>query len=259
MNTFFNHSVKNFKTILVSKFFAYLLALITFVGFLVFVIASRDSAFDIGKLVGDYGNLIFRGFLNTIWISILTLIGSLFVGFLLYVLSLSKIHYFVAMVDVFTEIIYGTPLLVMIILMAFLIGPAFDNFDRPFLGITGLILYIAPFMKNVFKSGFSSIPKDQYMAMDLFGFSVKQRYQYIIIPQVIRILMPPFMNNFSLIVKGSALLYLLAFPELYYGIYVAQSQSFLFVEGYILLWMLYLVITVPLSQLTKWIEKKIIG
>jgi polar amino acid transport system permease protein len=259
MKTLLFKTLKNFKTFLVSKFFAYILALITFIGFLVFVIASRDTQFDLTKLIGEYGNLIFRGFFNTIWISLITLVGSLIVGFILYVLSLSKIYYFVALVDVFTEIIYGTPLLVMIILMAFLIGPAFDNFDRPFLGITGLILYIAPFMKNVFKSGFSSIPKDQYMAMDLFGFNVFQRYQYIIIPQVIRILMPPFMNNFSLIIKGSALLYLLAFPELYYGIYVAQSRSFLFVEGYILLWMLYLVITVPLSQFTKWIEKKIIG
>jgi polar amino acid transport system permease protein len=143
--------------------------------------------------------------------------------------------------------------------MAFLIGPAFGSFNRPFLGILGLVLYISPYMKNVFKSSFSSIPKDQYMAMDLFGFTPWQKYQYIIIPQVIRILMPPLMNNFSLIIKGSALLYLLAYPELYYGIYVAQSQSFLFVEGYILLWILYLVITIPLSQITKYIEKKVVG
>ena len=94
------------------------------------------------------------------------------------------------------------------------------------------------------------------MAMDLFGFSSWQRYQYIIIPQVIKVLMPPLMNNFSLIVKGSALLYTLAYAELYYAINIAQSRTFLFVEGYVLLWVLYLVITIPLSQLTKWIEKR---
>jgi polar amino acid transport system permease protein len=64
------------------------------------------------------------------------------------------------------------------------------------------------------------------------------------------------MNNFSLIVKGSALLYTLAYAELYYAINIAQSRTFLFVEGYVLLWVLYLVITIPLSQLTKWIEKR---
>jgi polar amino acid transport system permease protein len=175
----------------------------------------------------------------------------------MYILSISKSFFFRAFVDVFTEIIYGTPLLVMIVLMAFLIGPAFGNFNRPFLGISGLILYISPYMKNVFQSSFSSIPKEQFMAMDLFGFTPWQRYQYIIIPQVIKVLMPPLMNNFSIIVKGSALLYVLAYAELYYAINIVQSRTFLFVEGYILLWALYLVITIPLSQLSKWLERKL--
>jgi polar amino acid transport system permease protein len=111
-------------------------------------------------------------------------------------------------------------------------------------------------MKNVFKSGFSSISDEQYMAMDLFGFTAIQRYIYIIIPQVIRILMPPLMNNFSLIIKGSALLYIISYPELFQVINTAQSRSFAFVEGYLLLWISYLVITIPLSQITKLIERK---
>jgi ABC-type amino acid transport system permease subunit len=69
--------------------------------------------------------------------------------------------------------------------------------------------------------------------------------------------MPPLMNNFSLIVKGSALLNVLAFGELYYAIAIVQSRTFLFVDGYVLLWGLYLIITIPLSQLTKWLERKL--
>ena len=91
--------------------------------------------------------------------------------------------------------------------------------------------------------------------MDLFGFTPFQRDRYIIIPQVIRILMPPMMNNFSMIIKGSALLNVLSFNELYYAIRVAQSQTFAFVPGYILMWLLYLAITIPLSQVTKYVER----
>src|SRR6056297_673077 len=94
------------------------------------------------------------------------------------------------------------------------------------------------------------------MAMDLFGFTAFQRYFYIIIPQVIRILMPPLMNNFSLIIKGSALLYIISYPELFQAIDSAQARTFAYVEGYLLLWLLYLIITIPLSQLTKLIERK---
>ena len=240
-----------------NKAFNYILAILTIVSFVLYVIFVRDTEFSILSLITDYQSLLWRGFSNTIYVSIITLVGSLGLGFILYLLSLSKIPYFVALVDVFTEVIYGTPLLVMIVLMAFLIGPAFGTFNRPLMGITGLILYISPYMKNVYQSSFSSISKDHYMAMDLFGFTPFQRYRYLIIPQVIRVLMPPLMNNFSLIIKGSALLYVLAYAEIYYVINIAQSQTFLFVEGYILLWLLYLTITIPLSQLTKWIERTI--
>jgi polar amino acid transport system permease protein len=68
--------------------------------------------------------------------------------------------------------------------------------------------------------------------------------------------MPPMMNNFSLIIKGSALLNVLSFNELYYTVVVAQSKTFLFIEGYVLMWILYLIITIPLSQFTKFIERK---
>lgn len=239
------------------KVINYTIAISLFVALIVYVILVRDANFTLEPLYEDYGGLLFQGFLNTLYVSFIALLGSLIIGFIMYLMSISKSLFFRAFVDVFTEIIYGTPLLVMIVLMAFLIGPAFGNFNRPFLGITGLILYIAPYMKNVFQSSFSSIPKEQYMAMDLFGFSSWQRYQYIIIPQVIKVLMPPLMNNFSLIVKGSALLYVLAYAELYYAINIVQSRTFLFVEGYILLWGLYLLITIPLSQLSKWLERKL--
>ena len=239
------------------KVINYTIAISLFVALIVYVILVRDANFTLEPLYEDYGRLLFQGFLNTLYVSFIALLGSLILGFIMYLMSISKSLFFRAFVDVFTEIIYGTPLLVMIVLMAFLIGPAFGNFNRPFLGITGLILYISPYMKNVFQSSFSSIPKEQYMAMDLFGFTGWQRYQYIIIPQVIKVLMPPLMNNFSLIVKGSALLYVLAYAELYYAINIVQSRTFLFVEGYILLWGLYLLITIPLSQLSKWLERKL--
>jgi polar amino acid transport system permease protein len=239
------------------KVINYTLAISLFIALIVYVILVRDANFTLEPLYEDYGRLLFQGFLNTLYVSFIALLGSLILGFIMYLMSISKSLFFRAFVDVFTEIIYGTPLLVMIVLMAFLIGPAFGNFNRPFLGITGLILYISPYMKNVFQSSFSSIPKEQYMAMDLFGFTGWQRYQYIIIPQVIKVLMPPLMNNFSLIVKGSALLYVLAYAELYYAINIVQSRTFLFVEGYILLWGLYLLITIPLSQLSKWLERKL--
>lgn len=238
-----------------NKIVSYVFAILTFAAFAAFVVLRQQTPFR-PELLEGYNSLIIEGFFNTIIISIISLFGSVVLGFVFYLLSVSKVRFFEAFTDVFTEIIYGTPLLVMIVVMAFVIGPAFDTFDRSLMGTIGLIVYITPYMTNIYKSAFSSIGSDQYMAMDLFGFTPYQRYRYIIIPQVARILMPPMMNNFSLIIKGSALLNVLSLTELYYAIRVVQSRTFAFVEGYLLMWGLYIIITIPLSQLTKYIERR---
>jgi polar amino acid transport system permease protein len=186
----------------------------------------------------------------------ITLFSSLIVGFIFYLLSISKIKYFNAIVEIFTEIVYGTPLLVLVVVTAFLIGPAFGSYNRNFLGILSLILYMAPYMKNVFKSAIASIDEEQYLVIEVFGFTKYQKYRYIIFPQILRVLMPPLMNNLSLVIKGSALLNVLSYNELFYTTAVIQSRTYAFVEGYIVMWMLYLIITIPLSNLAKFIERK---
>jgi polar amino acid transport system permease protein len=238
-----------------NKLTSYILAIATIIAFVLFVVFRQTSTFSLSSF-GPYQSMILTGVRNTIYVSLISLFGSLILGFVFYLLSTSNIKYFKALDDVFTEIIYGTPLLVLLFVMAFLIGPAFGTFQRNVMGVLAIIIYMTPYMKNVYKSAFSSISEEQYMAMDLFGFTPYQRYRYIIVPQVIRILMPPMMNNFSLIIKGSALLNILSYNELFFAIRVAQSKTFAFAEGYILMWVLYLMITIPLSQFTKYIERK---
>lgn len=238
-----------------NKKIAYLLAITTIAAFAAFVVLRQQSGFQLEVLL-PYQSLITEGVINTIIVSVVTLFGSLIVGFLFYLLSISNNKYFQALTDVITEIVYGTPLLVLVVIMAFVIGPAFGTFNRNLMGYMALVIYMTPYMKNIYKSSIASIGEEQYMAMDLFGFTPWQRYRYIIIPQVVRVLMPPMMNNFSMIIKGSALLNVLSYGELFYAVRVAQSKTFAFVEGYMLMWILYLIITIPLSQITKYIEKR---
>ncbi|NLN50250.1 MAG: ABC transporter permease subunit [Acholeplasmataceae bacterium] len=238
-----------------SKVFAYLLALISVIGFVLFVIFRQTGQFNL-EVILPYRKMLFSSFFNTIIVSMITLFSSLIVGFIFYLLSISKIKYFNAIVEIFTEIVYGTPLLVLVVVTAFLIGPAFGSYNRNFLGILSLILYMAPYMKNVFKSAIASIDEEQYLVIEVFGFTKYQKYRYIIFPQILRVLMPPLMNNLSLVIKGSALLNVLSYNELFYTTAVIQSRTYAFVEGYIVMWMLYLIITIPLSNLAKFIERK---
>lgn len=238
-----------------NKYVNIVLASLTIIGLIVFIILRQTRTFDFISYL-EYKNLIFKSLLNTILVSIISLIGSLILGFVFYLLSVSKIKYFNYLTSLLREIVYGTPLLVLVVVMAFLIGPAFGSKNRTLLGLFALILYMTPYMMNVFKSAISSITEEQYLAMDLFGFKSFDKYRYIIIPQITRVLMPPMMNNFSLIIKGSALLNILAFNELFYQISVIQPQTFAYIEGYILMWSLYLLITIPLSLFSRFVERK---
>lgn len=250
------HSKKRWSwSLFDSTIISYVLALGVFVLFGAFVVSRQLRPFQLSAVLPFSAN-IRSGFFNTIEISIISLIGSVVLGFIFYLLTQSKIKFFRAFTDVFTEIIYGTPLLVMIMIMAFVIGPAFGTFNRQVMGLMGIIIYITPYMTNIYKSAFASIGAEQYMAMDLFGFTPFQRYRYIIIPQVIRILMPPLMNNFSLIIKGSALLNVISYRELFFEIAQMTNTNFRFVEGFLVMWGLYLVLTIPLSQLTKYIDRR---
>ncbi len=238
--------------------FAYLFALLTLFLFGWFVVWRLPRSLVFQSILGSSSRVTFilEGMGLTVLVSLITLLGSMILGFIFYLLQKSSFKYFNALVDVFTEIIYGTPMIVMIVVMAFVIGPAFGNIERNFFGILGLILYMSPYMKNVFQSAISSITEEQYMAMDLFGFTSYQKYRYIILPQVARVLMPPLMNNFSIIIKGSALLHVISYPEMYQVFLEIQSKTYLFIETYFIMWVLYLSITIPLSQLTKFIERK---
>ena len=238
-----------------NKYINIVLAGLTIILLLLFVILRQTRTFNFNSYL-IYTKPILSALLNTALVSIISLFGSLVFGFIFYLLSKSKIKYFNYLVAFFREIIYGTPLLVLIVVTAFLIGPAFGSKNRTVLGVIALITYMTPYMMNVFQSAISSISEEQYLAIDLFGFSSFDKYRYIIIPQVIRVLMPPMMNNFSLIKKGSALLNVLAFNELFYQISVIQPNTFAYLEGYLIMWALYLVITIPLSMLSKYIERK---
>ena len=159
--------------------------------------------------------------------------------------------------DIFTEVIFGSPLVVFILIVFYFIGAPLNIDNRIVLGVIALSLYMAPYMKNVFEGAMESIDEMQYQAMTVFGFTSYQKYRYIIIPQLLKILIPPLAGNLSVIVKGSSLLNFIGVPELYNSIITVGSTTYAVIEGYIFLFVMYLMITIPLIRLTKYFEKKV--
>ena len=240
----------------VGKPIQFLLAVLVYVVFIGFVVTRvTPDNFSIAKIF-EYSPLLLDAFKNTIVISLYAVLFGTISGFILYLLRESKIYFLKSFANIFIEVMMGTPLLVLVFITYFFVGDAFNYSDNYVLGIVALTAYIGPYMSNMFKGAIDSIDEQQYVVMDLYGFTGYQKYRYIILPQIAMRMMPPLMNNLSYAIKGSSLLYVITVTEVFYAIKLIQSKTFAYTEGYLVLWGAYLVITLPLTMLTKYIESR---
>ncbi len=230
--------------------------LLFLLGILYALFFSTDTAPQYDMIL-DQSNLLFEAFIGTIWVSLVTLLGSLLFGFVLFMMMRSKVAFLKAISDVLNEIIMGTPLLVLIFLIVYVLGPVLSYNDKLVLGIVALIIYNAPYVANAYETTASVVDRDQYTVMDLYGFKWYQRYIYIIVPQMIKPFIPSLINNLSSVIKSSSLLNIISVTEITYITRTISSRNFAFIEGYYVMWIMYLVVTIPLSLAAKYIGKKV--
>ncbi len=239
-----------------SKFFSYTVVISLFtIGIGIALFNSTDNPRY--HLILENYDLLLEAFVGTIYISLVTLVGALVLGFILFMMMRSKIELLKAFSNVFNEIIMGTPLLVMIFLIVFVLGPTSGIESKLVLGIFALILYNGPYIANAYETTAAVVDRDQYIVMDLYHFKWYERYIYIIIPQMIKPFIPSLINNLSSVIKSSSLLNVVSVTEITYMTIVISSRSYAFIEGYYVMWIMYLIVTIPLSLIAKLIGKKI--
>ncbi|MFI3208787.1 MAG: ABC transporter permease subunit [Eubacteriales bacterium] len=207
-------------------------------------------------ILGNW-DLLAKSFFFTVGISLVTLVGALLLGFLMFVMLRSQIVIIRAVAQVFNEIIMGTPLLVMIFLVVYPLGQLLGSNDKLLLGILAMIFYNSPYIANAYESTAAVVTADQYVVMELYNFKWYQKYRYIILPQMVKPFIPSLVNNLSSVIKGSALLNIIAINEITYMTTVISNKSYAIIEGYYVMWLMYLAVTIPLSLLAKYIGKRV--
>lgn len=201
--------------------------------------------------------LLMTAFFNTIFISLVSLICALILGFILWVMGRSKIAVLRAISNIFSEIIMGTPQLVMIFLIVYPFGSLIGVNNKLFLGILSMILYNAPYIANAYEATAAVVGSEQYMVMDLYHFKWYQRYRYVILPQMIKPFIPSLINQLSSVIKASSLLNIIAIQEITYITTSVATRSYAIIEGYYVMWIMYLMVTIPLSLIAKYIGRKV--
>ncbi len=158
------------------------------------------------------------GMLKTGAIFFLTLIGSLPLGMIVALLRKSRFTLVRGIISVYISIMRGTPLMLQLLVWYFgpyyLFGMNIGNWRFPAL-IVGFVLNYAAYFAEIYRGGIESIPVGQYEAAEVLGYTKTQTFMRIILPQVMKIIMPSITNEVITLVKDTSLAFTLAYQEVF--------------------------------------------
>ena len=158
------------------------------------------------------------GMLRTCGIFILTLVGSLPLGMIVALLRKSRFSVVRGIIRVYISVIRGTPLMLQLLVWYF--GPYY-LFDLSIRGwrfpalILGFILNYAAYFAEIYRGGIQSIPRGQYEAAEVLGYSKSQTFMTIVLPQVIKRIIPAMGNEIITLVKDTSLAFVLGIMEMF--------------------------------------------
>ena len=240
---------------LARKVFAFLLVVAAIASFFLYAVVKLDHHWN-WQVLADYRYKFGIGFLVTLAISAFSLVGSLALGILVALGRRSRLLFLRYLSTAYVEIIRGTPLLVQILVFFYIIGTAYGLTDRYVMGVLILSVFSGAYMAEIIRGGLESIPSAQLETARSLCFTPVQTYRYVIVPQLSRIVLPPLTGQFASLVKDSSLLSFIAVNEFTKNVTEADSLNFATFENYLLLAGGYMLITLPISWLTKRLEKK---
>lgn len=226
-----------------------------------------------------------EGIVTTVRVTVtaysLAIVGGLFLG----LGRVSKNVFYYNFATLYVELMRGIPMLVIILYGAFVVVPlgitlinglgallvgvpllagvgqalvAFNiqQVDMSGRAIAGLAMGYAAFEAEVFRAGIQSIDKGQMEAARSLGMSYVQAMRYVILPQALRRVLPPLGNDLIAILKDSSLISSLAVRDITQLGKLYRARSFSSYEAYNTMAFLYLSMTITLSLIVKFIERK---
>ncbi|MDT9539509.1 amino acid ABC transporter permease [Streptococcus mutans] len=159
------------------------------------------------------------------------------------------------LLNLYVWIMRGTPLLLQLIFIYYVLPSAGITFDRMPAAILAFTLNYAAYFAEIFRGGIEAIPKGQYEAAKVLKLSQIQTVRYIILPQVVKIVLPGVFNEIINLVKDSSLVYVLGVGDLLLASKTAANRDAtlapMFIAGGI-----YLILIGVVTILSKYVEKK---
>ena len=204
---------------------------------------------------------ILRNLLNaaqwTVGLSLIAFIGGGLVAMLLVVLRLSKVAGVSALVAGYVQVFQGIPLLVQLFLAYYGLGLFGINTSPWVAAGIGLTLYASAFLAEIWRGCVASIPVGQWEASSSLALSFYEQLRYVILPQAVKIAVPPTVGFLVQVIKGTALASVIGFMELTKVGKTIANATFSPFLVFSCVAVMYFVLCYPVSLYAKHLERKI--
>ncbi len=224
-------------------------------------------------------NFLVDGIQVTVGVTVFSYICILFVGLITGLGRVSKNTVLRGLASIYVEVVRGIPLLVQLLFIYYASPVVVQSFGRylvehapalgglgqnlahmtidPFAGaVLGLTICYGAYVGEVYRAGIESIPRGQMEAARSLGMSYVQAMRHIILPQAIRVILPPLGNEFVSLLKDSSLVSVVAVADMTRRGREFMSKTFIPLETWLMVSLLYLILTVFSSRIVSYIERK---
>lgn len=233
------------------------------------VLIDKGEFISPGDTLGSYKQwkpgLLVIGLWITLKISVLATIFGVIIGILSGLMRISDNPALRWTSIVYVELIRGSPLMVQILIWYFVLGTLINDLLSAYgigqipalwYGVASLACFAGAYVSEIVRAGIQSIHRGQTEAARSLGMTYAQSMRYIILPQALRRILPPLAGQFISLIKDSSLLGIIAIRELTKAAREAVTATLQPFEVYILLGLLYLVLTFTLSMYVQHLERR---
>ncbi len=167
-----------------------------------------------------------------------------------------KIGYHFA--NIYITVVRGTPMIVQAIIVYYGLSPYLNKavWTPLFAGLFIIVFNTAAYITEILRSGINGIDNGQYEASRSLGFNHFQTNLYIIYPQAIKNSLPAIANEFIVNLKDSSVLFAIGIMDLYNAGNAASSANYRKVEAFIIVALIYLILTLLTSKLISYLENR---
>ena len=226
---------------------------------------------DVLNIFIKYYPQLLTGVGNTLLIALTSTVAGLALGLLTGVVRtapmsknpvLRALHKLLnAIIAIYVEIFRGTPMMVqsMVIYWGYAFATGGDTLPLIPSGILIVSINTGAYMAEIVRGGIISIDRGQFEGAISIGMTHAQTMFKVIIPQVMRNILPSGSNEFVINIKDTSVLNVIGVTELYYFAGIIKRQNFQTFQTYLVVCILYFILTFTVTRLLRWVERKLDG